>query len=384
MKKLLIIAVIWTPYSHARFTAIAKQIKETELTVFFQNSDVKYRKWNAEITDSNYKMVFLKNIGIPVSANTAFVCNINYTIYQEIKRYNPDRIITAGWDSFATLAAIVYAKKHSKEIILWTESTIHEDSFIRKVSLPYVKFILRFFDGFISAGTTAAEYLRFLGVRKNIEHFYNSVDVDHFLTHGQFSLQEKSILKEKIGVRNSSRVIMFSGRLVAIKCVDLLIKAFLEINKKFQDIELLIVGYGPEEQRLKEIAGKNSSIHFLGHRGIDEIPGIYGISDILVLPSISEPWGLVVNEAMACGCAIIASDRCGCSRDLIQGNGIVVEGGKLYPLIGALERLLSSESVLKRMKEKSKNIIKHFKLDFLVKQISLFGESEGRETRVIK
>ena len=374
MKRLLIIYGAWSPYSHARFIAIAEHIKNTELTVFFQNSDVKYRKWDAETTDSPYKMVFLKNIGIPVSSETAFVCNINYNIYQEIKRYNPNHIIVAGWDSFATLAAVVYARTHNREIVLWAGSTIYEDSFIRKISLPYVKFILRFFDGFISYGTASEEYMRLLGVRKNIEHFYNSVDVDHFLTQGQLSLQEKRMLKEKIGVRNSSRVIVFSGRLVTIKCVDLLIKAFLQVNEKFQDIELLIVGYGPEEQRLKKMAGENSRIHFLGHRGIDEIPGIYGISDILVLPSISEPWGLVVNEAMACGCAIIASDRCGCSKDLIQDNGIVVEGGKLDSLVEALERLLSSESELERMKEKSKNIIKHFKPDLLVRRISFFGE----------
>ena len=372
MTRLLIIETVWSPYSHARFTAIAKHIKDMQLTVFFQNSDAKYRKWDAEITDSLYKMVFLKNIGIPVSANTAFVCNINYNIYQEIKKHNPDRIIATGWDSFATLMAIVYAKKHGKEIILWTESTIHEDSFIRKTSLLYVKFILRFFDGFISAGTAAAEYLRFLGVRKNIEHFYNSVDVDHFLTQGQRSLQEKRILREKIGVRNSSRVIVFSGRLVAIKCVDLLITAFLQVKEKFQDIELLIIGYGPEEQKLKKMAGVNSGIHFLGHQGIDEIPKLYGISDILVLPSISEPWGLVVNEAMACGCAIIVSDKCGCAKDLVQGNGIIVQGGNFDSLIEALRKLLSSEERLNQMKSKSLKVIQRFRLENLVKEISFF------------
>lgn len=374
MKRLLIIYGAWSPYSHARFIAIAEHIKNTELTVFFQNPAVKYRKWNAEITDSPYKMVFLKNIGIPVSSETAFVCNINYNIYQEIKRYNPDRIIVAGWDSIATLAAIVYARKHGKKIILWTESTIHEDSFIRKISLLYVKFILRFFDGFTSAGTAAEEYLRFLGVKKKIEHFYNTVNVDYFLSQGKLSIQEKRMLTKKYGVGNNSRVIMFSGRFVTIKRVDLLIKAFLEVSERFPNIELLIVGYGPEERRLKKMAGGNSCIHFLGHRGIDEIPGIYSISDILVLPSISEPWGLVVNEAMACGCAIVVSDRCGCCRDLIQGNGIIVEGGKLDSLVEALERLLSSESELERMKEKSKNIIKHFKPDLLVRRISLLGE----------
>jgi glycosyltransferase involved in cell wall biosynthesis len=372
MKRLLIIAVTWSQYSHARFTAIAKHIKEMELTVFFQNPAVKYRKWDAEITDSSYKMVFLKNIGIPVSANTAFVCNINYNIYQEIKRYNPDRIITSGWDSFATLAAVVYARTHNREIVLWAGSTIYEDSFIRKISLPYVKFILRFFDGFISYGTASEEYMRLLGVRKKIEHFYNTVDVDHFLLHGNLSLTEERIEKDKIGVKHDSRVIIFSGRLVQIKCVDLLIKAFLQVSERFPNIELLIVGYGPEERRLKKMAGGNSCIHFFGYRGIDEIPGIYGISDILVLPSISEPWGLVVNEAMACGCAIVVSDRCGCSKDLIQDNGIVVEGGKLYLLVEALEQLLSSESELEGMKAKSIEIIRDFKPQSLVKQISFF------------
>jgi len=162
--------------------------------------------------------------------------------------------------------------------------------------------------------------------------------------------------------------------LVTIKCVDLLIKAFLQVNEKFQDIELLIVGYGPEEQRLKKMAWGNSCIHFLGHRGIDDIPRIYGISDILVLPSISEPWGLVVNEAMACGCAIIVSDRCGCSRDIIQDNGIVVEGGKLDSLVEALQHLLSSESELERMKEKSMEIIHNFRPQMLVKQVSFFED----------
>jgi len=101
------------------------------------------------------------------------------------------------------------------------------------------------------------------------------------------------------------------------------------------------------------MAGVNSGIHFLGHQGIDEIPKLYGISDILVLPSISETWGLVVNEAMACGCAIIVSDKCGCAKDLIQGNGIIVEGGSLGSLIEALRELLSSEERLNQLKQES-------------------------------
>jgi len=120
------------------------------------------------------------------------------------------------------------------------------------------------------------------------------------------------------------------------------------------------------------MAGVNSGIHFLGHQGIDEIPKLYGISDILVLPSISEPWGLVVNEAMACGCAIIVSDKCGCAKDLVQGNGIIVQGGNFDSLIEALREFLSFEERLNQMKSKSLKVIQRFRLENLVKEISFF------------
>jgi len=371
-KKLLIITSIWTPYSHARFTAIAKVASNKELVVFFQNPDSKHRKWKAEEKKGSYKMVFLRNIGIPISSNTAFTLNFNYDVYKQIRKCNPDRIVADGWDSFATLAALVYAKRYRREIILRCESTIHENTLIRKISMPYVRFILCFFNGFISAGTAAEEYLRFLGARKRIERFYNTADVDFFSRHGRLSFSEKQNVREKIGIGHDSKVIMFSGRLVAIKCVDLLIKAFLLVKKEFPKTELLVAGYGPEEQKLKKMAGVNSGIHFLGHQGIDEIPRLYSISDILILPSISEPWGLVVNEAMACGCAIIVSDKCGCAKDLIKGNGIIVEGGNLDSLVEALRELLSSEEKLGQMENRSLKVIQDFRLENLVKEISFF------------
>jgi len=253
-KKLLIITSIWTPYSDARFTAIAEN-NNIELIVFFQNPGSRHRKWKVTKEESSYRMVFLRNIGIPVSSNTAFTFNFNYDVYKQIRKCNPDRIVADGWDSFATLAALVYAKQYGKEIILRCESTIHEVSLIREISMPYVRFILHFFNGFISTGTASEEYLRFLGVRKRIERFYNTIDVDFFSRHGRLSFSENRNVKDKIGIGHDSKLIMFSGRLVAIKCVDLLIKAFLMVKMEFPKTELLVVGYGPEEQKLKKWPG---------------------------------------------------------------------------------------------------------------------------------
>jgi len=273
-KRLLIITSIWTPYSGARFAAIAEN-ENIELIVFFQNPGSRHRKWKVAKAKSSYRMVFLRNIGIPISSNTAFTFNFNYNVYKEIRKCNPHCIVADGWDSFATLAAIVYAKQYGKEIVLRCESTMHEGSLIRTISMPYVRFILRFFDGFISAGTATEAYLRSLGIRKRIERFYNSADIDFFSRHGRLPLSEKRHVKERLGIGHHSRVIMFSGRLVAIKCPDLLIKAFIRVQKEFHNTELLVVGYGPEEQKLKKMAGAANGIHFLGHQDIDEIPRLF-------------------------------------------------------------------------------------------------------------
>lgn len=372
-KKIVIIARVWNPYNHARFNEIVRT-NQVELVIFFQIKQSKYRKWQHHKSNNLYRYLFLKGVSLNLSTNTAFEFNINYTVYRELERENPDRIIVIDWDSLTTLLSIIYAKITKTEIILWAGSTKYEKTYLRTISLYYVKLLLHCFDGFISYGTASEEYLRMLGVTKKVEHFYNTIDIDYFVSKGRLSSTERRIEKEKIGMKHDSRVIIFSGRLVKIKCVDLLIKAFILLNKEFTKVELLIVGDGPEKRRLMKIAEENKCIHFLGHQDIEQLPKLYGISDILVLPSISESWGLVVNEAMACGCAIIVSHVCGCSRDLIKDNGIVIEGGNLDSLNNGLRQILFSERRLEWMKERSIEIIDNFRPELLVKKISFFKD----------
>lgn len=372
MKKLLFIQVMWTPYNHARFSAITSECPRWNLHVFYQSTGSSYRRWRAGGQEDRYRQVFLKHVRIPLFRNQAFSLNINYNILPELEKCNPDRVIVTGWDSPATLAALLYCKRRGKEVILYSDSTIHEQSYRRRIFKPYVRLLIRFFDGFLSGGTAASEYLRDLGARGKIEPFYNTVDVDHFMKHGLLSESEREKERLRLGMDPASRVLIFSGRLVPIKKVDMLINAFNALRKEKETADLLIAGYGPEEARLKELARGNTRIHFLGHCDVNEIPKLYGISDVLVLPSIEEPWGLVVNEAMACGCAVVVSDRCGSSRDLVSGNGFVFEGGNPNALSGALKSVFESESRLHEMRKKSLEIIGRFRPRDLVKTISYF------------
>jgi len=371
-KKLLFIQVLWTPYNHARFKAIAEECGNWDLHVFYQNPGSSYRKWDEKEKPGLYHALFLKNIGIPLRANQAYTLNINYTIYFELMKCRPDRVIISGWDSPATLFALSYCKLNRKEIILYSDSTVHEKSLPRLFFKPYVKKLIRQFDGFISGGTAASDYLKDLGATKRIDPFYNTVDVDYFMKEGRLRKNRIREVKSRMGIGPDSKVLMFCGRLVSIKHVDRLIGAYKKLRKERQDLHLVVVGYGTEMERLQRMARELPDVHFLGHKAVNEIPALYAMADVLVLPSIEEPWGLVVNEAMACRCAVVVSDRCGCSRDLISGNGAVFEGGKQEALTEALRLVLRSDTELEAMKEKSLEIIGRFRPQDLVRHVSFF------------
>ncbi len=137
------------------------------------------------------------------------------------------------------------------------------------------------------------------------------------------------------------RRFIFSGRLVPEKRVDLLIDAFIHIADEKPDWDLLIAGDGPLRTKLENRvpAALRDRIIFLGF--IDNqrlLTAIYKACNILVLPSDYEPWGLVINEAAACGLAIVASDVVGAAHELVHPgvNGMIFPNGDVQKLQDAM------------------------------------------------
>lgn len=173
------------------------------------------------------------------------------------------------------------------------------------------------------------------------------VDNKRFSEAAERFRSERLTVREAWGIPKDGVCFLFSGKLIAKKRVGDLLDA-LEILLRGQErfnikrpVHLLVVGDGPLRQvlekkvrALREIGGK-SCVRFAGFLNQTEIPKVYAVADCLVLPSdAGETWGLVVNEAMACGLPAIVSDRVGCGADLIQ-PGIT---GDVFPT-GDAERL---------------------------------------------
>ena len=124
----------------------------------------------------------------------------------------------------------------------------------------------------------------------------------------------------------------------------------------------MMVGEGDRHAALREQAKSleiEQSIRFAGFRNQSELPRFYDLCDVFVLPSLLEPWGLVVNEVMNAGRAVIVSDQVGAAADLVHDgeNGLVFPAGNVGRLADALRQILSDPERCRRMGERSRQII---------------------------
>jgi glycosyltransferase involved in cell wall biosynthesis len=149
-------------------------------------------------------------------------------------------------------------------------------------------------------------------------------------------------------------VILFCGKLQPWKRPDDALHAFM--RAQLAHTWLVFAGDGAMREQLELLAsdlGVAQRVRFLGFQNQSQLPAVYNASNVLVLPSDYEAFGLVVNEAMACGCPAIISDRVGAKYDLVQHNvtGFVYPCGDIDMLVQVLVDILSDNDRLMRMSE---------------------------------
>jgi glycosyltransferase involved in cell wall biosynthesis len=127
---------------------------------------------------------------------------------------------------------------------------------------------------------------------------------------------------------------------------------------------LVFTGNGHLENELKAAAAGRSNVHLMDFRNQSEMPAVYQMADIFVSPSKGpgETWGLAINESMAAGCAIIASDKCGGAIDLVENgeNGFVFRSGNRDDLAARLRQVFDNRGQLAAMKQASLAIVDKF------------------------
>ena len=209
--------------------------------------------------------------------------------------------------------------------------------------LVYRSFIPRF-DGYLVVGERAREYYRHYGARPErmffVPHF---VDNDFFAEHAARLAPEREALRVRHGVRPESHVFLFAGKFIPEKNPVDFVEAVAALARRRPNVEGVMVGDGALRPEIEAaVARTGAPVRLLGFFNQSQMPEAYALADALVLPSQTETWGLVVNEAMASGRPAIVSDAVGCVPDLITegATGYTFTSGDVEGLCGAMERSL--------------------------------------------
>src|SRR5207248_1203710 len=196
----------------------------------------------------------------------------------------------------------------------------------------------------------SAEYVRSLGTPGHrIEHAPNAVDTTIFGDAVSRARDERERLRSELGLTRCT--LLYVGRLDREKGVDVLLKAVRSL-----DADLAVVGTGAEIELLRATAPEN--VRFIGRLERDGLVPWYAAADVFVLPSRSDQWALVLNEATTAGLPVVSTDAAGGAHDLIEDgvNGFRVPAGDAGALADALRRLAVDPGFRQRAAERSREI----------------------------
>ena len=189
----------------------------------------------------------------------------------------------------------------------------------------------------------------------------NAVDNDLFASRANLARQNAPRIKADLNL--PVRYFLFAGRLVKSKGVIELLQAYGSLNENLRSqIELVLAGDGPLRSELQHIAKSicPGKVRFAGFVQRDELASYYGLADCLVFPTQSDPWGLVVNEAMACGLPVICGQSAGCAADLVKSNGRPINSLNVDQLAHAMEELATDADLRLQMSRESLKIIQNY------------------------
>jgi glycosyltransferase involved in cell wall biosynthesis len=298
--------------------------------------------WDVPLLEG-YDYEFLKSVRIPgLPGPTA--CYYPLRLGQKIAAGEFEAVLILGYMSGAAWAGYRAARRLGLPIFIRGDSHLVGRNLTgarARIKMAILSHFLRRITCCLAIGEWNRQYWRHYGVPdEKIRKTFFSVDNARFQETLARGKTEIGGLRNAWGVSSEATVFAFSGNLQPHKGVDVLIRAFLQLLAQRIDVHLLIIGKGPVETELKAVAGGTDRIHWVGFVNQSKMPLYLAAADVFVLPSYMDAWGLVVNEAMACGLPCIVSNAVGAGPDLVSGpdTGLVFPAGDVDRLYASLER----------------------------------------------
>lgn len=338
-------------------------------------------EWDIPLLEG-YPYRWLENIAPRPNVETFSGCDTP-EIRSILKHEIFDAFLVFGWGNKSAVQTIQACRHLGIPIVMRGDSQLGTPRSLAKRVVKYLpyRWFLRRIDAHVYVGKNNHSYLSHYGVPESRLFFAPHFVDNNFFVHASSQAQNQGIpqqLRSTLGIEPQDFVFLFAGKMIPKKRPRDLLEAFKlcqDLGHPNRTMHLVCIGDGPLRPSLEQLAKPlGGKVHFIGFRNQSEMPAWYRAADALVLPSDGgETWGLVVNEAMACGLPAIVSDAAGCSPDLIdQGRT-----GFTFPL-GSVESLAQRMVDLTRLVETNQASIRT-NLAAKVNQYSIETATKGLE-----
>lgn len=331
---------------HCGLHATALYLSDFSLKDGFDSGFCRAVTWDVDLLDG-YEARFMGGEKASRRRIGGFFSMVAPQLWSEIRRGNYDAVIIHG-HNFAA-CHIAQAACLFSGTPVFTRGETHPRLVRARwreiLRRPILKMHYRGFNGFLAIGSANFAYYRSMGVPEHrIFLAPYTVDNSRFIAAGRAARGDRAKARARLGMDPDLPAIIYASKFERRKRPGDLLTAYARLRAEGIAAQLVLVGSGPLEGDLKRRVMDSiiPDVIFPGFLNQAELPAVYAASDLFVLPSSNEPWGLVVNEAMCAGLPIVLSKEIGCAEDLVQAgvNGATFRAGDVAGLAEAMRPIL--------------------------------------------
>ncbi|MFZ0805690.1 MAG: glycosyltransferase family 4 protein [Candidatus Sulfotelmatobacter sp.] len=353
-RRLVILTEIISPYRIPLFNALAAHPRVDLQVIFLAETDPNLRQWRIYKEEIQFPYQVLPSWRRRIAG---YHLLLNAGLGKALTFAAPHALLCGGYNYLASWRALLWASTRSIPFLLWSESNL-QDLRRGRAAVEFLKdrFLQRC-TSFVVPGNSAREYLRARKIKDEcIFTAPNAVDNSLFAAAAARARSDAMQLRRELELPD--RYFLFAGRLVPEKGVFDLLSAYAKLDDSLRrQVGLVFVGDGPSRRAIEDQAASISPgwIKCAGFAQRESLATYYALAEMLILPTYTDTWGLVVNEAMACGLPVILSRAAGCASDLVSdhGNGLLIPSGDRAGLASAMTKLAQQPVLSKTMGARS-------------------------------
>ena len=318
----------------------------------------KIRDWKIDLSEIEYPYCILNKGALEEGNRFKMV----YSAYKILKKHSPDIVYTGGYNHIVYWFVVLWAKINGKKVICGSDS-IETDHYRVSWKEKVKRLFFTCADAVVTYGSLGKQYLIKNRINEDIIFLKPNV--------GDSGLYNSSPIKKPNDIYKDHNFI-YVGRFSEEKNLIETMRVFYSalLKSSANNWGFIMIGSGPLAEEIGDFAkDKSDAFSIIPFKDKAELSAYYKNSSVFVLPSLSEPWGVVVNEAMMCGLPVIVSDHCGCSLDLVDGNGYVFAVDEMQELERIFVSYMTGAEDLESQSKKSIDIISKVTPDSAALQI---------------